>query len=206
MRHTLITVVVTSVVTVCCCRMVERVDWLGAAQAKESTARPKREKHQATRVGVIDIAALFKKSSKVASFTKALQADIAVAEEKVQQQRAELQQMAAPAEKMAKDSQEYKALEAEFKKRSEELAAAIAEQKKGFVDRQAQGYLEAYEEIVAATEQYSRQKGIQLVLRVSTEPYDRSNSEEVFREFNKTVIYYEELNITDDVMKTLNGE
>ncbi|HEX4129644.1 MAG TPA: OmpH family outer membrane protein [Pirellulales bacterium] len=186
-------------------RVVDQGRTLSAAPATEEPAA-KTDHQGGTRVGLVDIAAIFKQSARVKSQSDVLLADIKVAEEAAARQREDLRKLAAPADKLEKNSAEYKRIEAEVKKGLEELNQQVAIQKKAFVDRQAQCYIEAYDEIAAATGDYAKKMGFQLVLRINRQPIDRPNNDQIFQELNKTIVYQDGIDITDDVLKFLNGQ
>ncbi|NBP80380.1 OmpH family outer membrane protein [bacterium] len=101
---------------------------------------------------------------------------------------------------------EFKKLEAEIAKAQGDFNVTAQLQKKDFMDREAQVYMQVYQEIEKAVEQFARQHRIAVVFRFDGEPTDSGNRDEILRGITKPIVYLEPgIDITPDVLKMLNG-
>ena len=74
------------------------------------------------------------------------------------------------------------------------------------MDREAQVYMQVYQEIEKAVEQFARQHRIAAVFSFDGEPTGTADSEQILRGITKPIVYLEPgIDITPDVLKMLNG-
>jgi Skp family chaperone for outer membrane proteins len=102
---------------------------------------------------------------------------------------------------------EYKKLEAEIAKAQGDFNVTAQLQKKDFMDREALVYMQVYQEIEKAVEQFARQHRIAVVFRFDGEPTTGTGDrDQILRGITKPIVYLEPgIDITPDVLKMLNG-
>ncbi|HWA97246.1 MAG TPA: OmpH family outer membrane protein [Pirellulales bacterium] len=156
-------------------------------------------------VAVIDVAYIFKYHTRLQTMTADLQRDIQNAEKDVQEKRAAMQKLSERLEEYKRGSPEFKALEEELVKRNADMTLEINIQKRNFVEQQAKMYLSVYRELSDEVKAYSEANGVQLVMRFNGDPADTNDPEEIFKDLNKSVIYYSaSIDITPIILKKLN--
>ncbi len=157
-------------------------------------------------VAVIDVAYVFKHHVRLQTLTNDLQRDIQAAETEVQNAKQAFESLQARMADLKKGSPEYKSLEEEMAKRQADLSIQINIQKRNFVEQQARMYSSVYKELSDVVKQHCEANGIALVMRFSGDPPDYNDPEEIFRDLNKTVIYYNTaIDITPHVLRAMNA-
>jgi Skp family chaperone for outer membrane proteins len=156
-------------------------------------------------LAVIDVAYIFKYHTRLQTMGNDLQRDIAAAEKSVQDERASFQKLTERLEDYKKGSPEYKSLEEELGRRQADITLKINIQKREFIEQQAKMYSTVYKELSEEVKIYCEQNGIGLVMRFNGDPADYNDPEEIFKDLNKTVIYYNPaIDITPVILKKLN--
>ncbi|HEX4130980.1 MAG TPA: OmpH family outer membrane protein [Pirellulales bacterium] len=160
---------------------------------------------QPSPVAVIDVAYIFKYHTRLQALTADLQRDIQQAEKEVQEARQALQKLSERLEDYKRGSPEYKALEEEIVKRNADMQLKVNIQKRNFVEQQAKMYLSVYRELCDEVKAYCDSAGVNLVIRFNGDPADTNDPDEIFKDLNKTVIYYSaSVDITPIILKKLN--
>jgi len=171
---------------------------LGLAQAPRPTVPP-------PTVAIIDINRIFKDLVRFKGMTDAMKAEVEQAETQVKAEGEELQNLANQLKEMKPGSPEYKRLDETLTTRNAQLTARIRTQRTEFQQREAQIMYTVYREIVDEVRGFADHNGINLVLRFNGEPPDSSVPQDVLRELNKPVVYYNaQIDITQYVLDSLN--
>jgi Skp family chaperone for outer membrane proteins len=101
---------------------------------------------------------------------------------------------------------EYRKLEGEVAKAQGDFQVTAQLQKKDFMDREAQVYMQVYGQIERAVAQFARENGIAVVHRFDGDPVDSSDRNRILGNITKPIVYYDsQIDITPDVLRMLNG-
>lgn len=169
--------------------------------ADEVAARPA---VQPTRVALIDLARIFNNHDKFKRQSEALRREVEQAERELKSQKAELQAASDSLKALPKESSQAKKLEEQISRDTAELTAQVAQQKKRFFEKEAAIYYECYREIMAEVEGYSKERGINLVMRFNGEPFNSADPQAVQKELNKAVLYHDGIDITNEILQAVN--
>jgi Skp family chaperone for outer membrane proteins len=168
--------------------------------------KTKREPKATKSVAVLDVARIFEEEAALKRQVDALQRDLDKAESYVKSRRSEYADLNASLQHHHPSTGEYRAIKQKMEKLDADLAIHINLQKRQFVDRQGVMYGEAFERIQSKAKTLCDDRRINLALRLIDNPFDRSDPKAIFANLNKTVIYHDGIDITDDVIQALNGE
>lgn len=158
-------------------------------------------------VAILDLTYIFKNHTRFKSMTEAMRAEVEGAENDLKAERVGLENMAKRLDAYRKGTPEYKQLEEEFAKKQADIQLRIQIRKKEFLEQESKIYYNVYQDVLAATVNYCKRVGIGLVLRFNGDPIDRNNPEEVLKEINKSVLYYEpRLDITPIILDAVNQQ
>jgi len=157
-------------------------------------------------IAVVDISYIFKNHKRHQTTIEAMKAEMTNTE-------AELKSDSEKIRQMEEQRNNYNASAPEYKQLDEELARSVAEFKlkmdrlrKGFMEREAKMYYQAYLEVNDAIKYYAERHDIALVIRFNGEKPDANRREDVLREINKTVVFQNRIDITPDVLALLNRD
>jgi Skp family chaperone for outer membrane proteins len=170
------------------------------AAAQQAPAGP------ATHVAVVDIGLIFKQHERFKTAMDKMRDEVMQAENGLKAERDRINGLVEQLKGFNVGSPEFKKLEAEVAKAQGDFNVTAQLQKKDFMDREAQVYLQVYKEIESAVEQFAKQHRIAAVFRFDGEPTDESNRENILRGITKPIVYYDTgIDITNDILKMLNG-
>jgi outer membrane protein len=156
-------------------------------------------------VAIIDINRIFKEHVRFKGMTEQMKVDVEAAEAQVKGENEELQRLAGSIKDYKAGTPEYKALDTDLTTRNAQLTARIRTQRTEFQQREAQMMYTVYREIVDEVKRFAEHNGINLVLRFNAEAPDASVPQEVLRELNKDVVYYNaQIDVTQYVLDSLN--
>lgn len=171
---------------------------LGLAQAPRPALPP-------PTVAIIDLNRIFKDLVRFKAMSEQMKADVEQAEAAVKGEGAELQKLADQLKEMKPGSPDYKALDENLTTRNAQLTARIRTQRTEFQQREAQIMYTIYREISDEIKNFAVHNGINLVLRFNGEPPDVNVPQDVLREVNKPVVYYNaQIDITQYILDSLN--
>ena len=141
-------------------------------------------------VAILDLTYIFKHHVRFKQMSEDMKRDVDAAESALKADRDSYQKLIQKLEDYKRGSPEYKQLEEEIAKRGSELNLRVNIQKKDFLEQESRIYYTVYQEILECVRRHSEQYGISLVLRFNGDPIDRNDPQEILKELNKSVIYY----------------
>ena len=141
-------------------------------------------------VAILDLTYIFKNHSRFQALTNDMRRDVDNAENSLKAERDAFQQLTARLEEFKKGTNEYKQLEEEIARRAADLQLKINIQKRTFLEQEAKIYFSVYQEVLNHVKTYAESNGISMVMRFNGDPIDTSDPQEVLKELNKSVIYY----------------
>ncbi|MBI3466547.1 MAG: OmpH family outer membrane protein [Planctomycetes bacterium] len=156
-------------------------------------------------VAIIDLNRIFKEFVRFKAMSEAMKADVQQAEAQAKAQSEELQRLAEELKALKPGHPDYKRLEEDLTTRNAQLTARIRSQSKDFQQREAQIMYTVYQEIVDEVKGFANHNGINLVLRFNGEPPDVNVPQDILREVNKPVVFYNaQIDITQYILDSLN--
>jgi Skp family chaperone for outer membrane proteins len=172
---------------------------LGLAQAPLPAVPP-------PTIAIIDLNRIFKDLIRFKAMRDAMTADVQQAEAQAKRDQEELQALAKQLQDMKPGHQDYKRLDEDVTTRNAQLTARIRSQSKDFQQREAQIMYTIYQEITDEIKLFATHNGITLVLRFNGEAPDVNVPQDILREVNKPVVYYNaQIDITQYVLNSLNA-
>ena len=157
-----------------------------------------------TKVAVIDIAVVFENHQRFKDQMEDIKKDIEAFEAYIRAKRKELATEGEKLKDFEPSSPEYKRIEQSLASRSADLQVEMQLKRKGFLEREAQVYHEAYTEVVNHVSRFANQYGFGLVLRFNSKKIDPTKRDSVLQGVNRAVVYQNRLNITQPIIDNLN--
>lgn len=158
---------------------------------------------RSSNIALINVAYLFDNHPRLKQMRDEMKADVERADAAVKAEQENIKRLAEKLDQY-RGTPEFKAIEEEVAKRSNDLKLQIALQRKEFMLREARMYHQTYQEIADEVKYYCEQNGIDVVLRFNADKVDLENPESVLIHVNKPVVYYAtERDITGIVLTTI---
>jgi Skp family chaperone for outer membrane proteins len=163
--------------------------------------------HPMSQVAILDLTYIFKNHLRFQQLSNDMRRAVDKAEKDLQADREAYRKLAEQMETTyRKGTPEYNAMEEELNKRAADLNLRVNRQKKEFLEQEAKIYFNVYSEVIEHVKYYSESNGINLVLRFNGDPIDRNDPQDVLKELNKSVLYYNRaIDITPLVLEKLNA-
>jgi Skp family chaperone for outer membrane proteins len=156
-------------------------------------------------VAILDLTYIFKNHLRFQQMSDGMRRDVEAAEAALKVDREAYGKMTQQLETYRKGTPEFRAMEEELAKKAAELNLRVSIQKKDFLEQEAKIYYNVYQEICEHVKYYSEQHGIALVMRFNGDPVDRNDPQEVLKELNKSVLYYNRaIDITPIILEEIN--
>jgi len=154
---------------------------------------------------LLDINAVFKGYRKMQDEMNRMKADVVRAEQYVKTERENIRKLAQRLEEFRKGTPDFKAIEEEVAKRSSDLSVKVQMQKKEFLEKEAQIFLQIYQEVQQEVAYYASATGVSMVLRATGSQADLQNPQEVLAYINRDVVWNaQQLDITNYILQRLN--
>jgi len=171
----------------------------GQAQASRASSVPHK-------VGLIDMAEIFKKYKKFTALREDLKAEIAQSEQKAKRMANEISTGKKKLKQLDEGSPDYGKLEKQVIGLSSELQAFSKSAQREFLQKESQIYKTIYLEVTDAVQEYTKYYHYTLILRFSRQGLDKADKPtEVIQRMNQLVVdYRKEDDITDSILDYLN--
>jgi Skp family chaperone for outer membrane proteins len=141
-------------------------------------------------VAIVDLGYLFKTNERFKQLTEAMRREVQGAEGEIKGEAETLRKMAEHLDDFRPGSPEKAQLEEDLTKKDADMKLRMNLQKKKFMEQEAKIYYVVYKEILDHVKYHCDRVGITLVMRFNGDPIVQSDPQEVIRELNKSVIYY----------------
>jgi outer membrane protein len=160
-------------------------------------------------VAIIDLSYIFKNHERFKAMTEGMRNEVLRAEEALKARRTEIEtltkRVADLGNELRKDSPEYKQLDADLTRKKIDLSAQVSQQKKEFLEKEAKIYFSVYQEVLDEVQYFSERQRISLVMRFNGDPVTDSDPQEILKQLNKSVVYYNKgIDITPMILDSLN--
>jgi Skp family chaperone for outer membrane proteins len=157
------------------------------------------------KVGLIDMAHVFKHYKKFEMLREDLKLEIGESEEKAKAMQTELVAMQGNMKKLIEGSPEFTKAEQEIVKKAAEFENFRRAAQRDFLKKESQIYLQIYNETTDAVTRYASHFGYTLVIRFNREELDTENPQNLLQGMNRQVVYHRgEDDITLSVLDFLN--
>ncbi len=170
----------------------------GGAPAADAAA-------QVHKVGLIDMAYVFKNYKKFEAMREDLKVEISKSEEEAKEMATQIQAIQGKMKQLQEGSPEFTAMEKELASQSADFETFRRAAQRDFLKRESQIYHTVYMEATDAVKKYADYYKYTLVLRFSKDELDKDNPQALIQGMNKQVVYYRESeDITQPVLDFLN--
>jgi len=158
------------------------------------------------KVGLIDMAHVFKNYKKFDALREDLKAEIAKSDEVAKQQAEKIKSLQAQLKEFKEGTPDYAAVEKQFLKATSDFETFRKSQQREFLRKESQIYKTIYLEVSDVVQKYATKFDYTLVIRFNREDPDTSeNPQEVMQRMNRQVVYYRANDdITESVLDYLN--
>lgn len=157
------------------------------------------------KVGLIDMAHVFKNYKKFEALREELKEEISASEEKAKAMQAELAEMQKAMKGLTEGGPEYTKAEQAVVKKAADFETFRRAASRDFLKKESQIYLQVYNETSAAVKKYADYHKYTLVIRFNREELDTENPQNLLQGMNRQVVYHhEEDDITLSVLDFLN--
>lgn len=160
-------------------------------------------------VAIIDLSYIFKNHENFKAMTEGMRNDVLKAEEVLKARRTEIETLSKRltdlGNELRKDSPEYKQLDADLTRKKIDLSTQVSQQKKEFLEKEAKIYFQVYQEVIDEVKFFAERQRISLVLRFNGDPVTDGDPQEILKQLNKSVVYYNNsIDITPMILDNLN--
>jgi Skp family chaperone for outer membrane proteins len=157
-------------------------------------------------IGLIDVDRIFKSHQPFLKKLEPIKAEVKELDESIQVRQAELETVATQARKAQPGSADSQRLQQQFLKLQGELQQYVATSRQAVQKKEAGVLIECYQVLDAQVSKYAKAKGLKLVIRNQESTLDATQPfPEVLKALNRSVLYAEDLDITDEILKSLEA-
>ena len=157
------------------------------------------------KVGLIDMAHVFKNYKKFEALRDELKEEIGASEAKAKGMQEELASMQKDMKLLSEGGPEYTKAEQVIVRKAAEFETFRRAASRDFLKKESQIYLQVYKETSAAVKKYADYHKYTLIIRFNREELDTENPQNLLQGMNRQVVYHhEEDDITPSVLEFLN--
>jgi Skp family chaperone for outer membrane proteins len=153
---------------------------------------------------VVDISYIFKYHARFKTMMDGMKKEVEAAEGSFKKERDRIAAKSEQLKNFKPGSPDFKKLEEDLTREGADFQLKVSLKKKEFMEREAKIYYTVYQEVNDEVKYYADRNGISLVLRFNGDPVDVNNRESVMREINKPIVYQHGIDITPNILDTLN--
>jgi Skp family chaperone for outer membrane proteins len=155
-------------------------------------------------VAVLNVSEVFEKFTVFQKEMQDLKSDVESFELVLKQAQNDILQLKERMEAAKKGSEERRSLEAELAKRNAELRMEMETKRGGFLAKEAASYAVHYHEMEKVVRDIAARRELRLVLRFSGQDFNDKDRNSVLQAVNRPVVFQDQLDITDEVIKSIN--
>lgn len=157
------------------------------------------------KVGLIDMAYVFKNYQKFESLREELKVEIAESEDKAKQMQKEIADGQQQMKTFTEGSPEYTKVEKQLVQKAADFENFRRQMSRTFLKKESQIYLQVYNEVSNMVERYATRFEYTLIMRFNREDLDTDNPQALLQGMNRQVVYYRaDDDITKPIMDSLN--
>lgn len=158
----------------------------------------------ASNVAVVDFGYIFKNHQGLKQLSEALKAEQEDIGAKLQAEKKSLTSGAEKLKTLKAGSPEFKKLEEELVQREADLKVQASLQKKTIFEKDTQNMYRVLREVNEEIKAFAQKSNIAVVLQYSADPIDPANPNSVAGALSRGVVYQDQLDISDIILKELN--
>lgn len=178
---------------------------LGQAKPAAAATQPAATKALPHKVGLVDMAYVFKNYKKFEELRADLKTEIEDSEAKMKALVEQAQQLQAKMKTFKEGSPEFNDAEKQLAKISAEGEAFRREMQRTFLKKESEIYHTVYMEVSEMVRKYAEHFEYTLVMRFTREDLNTENPNELIQGMNRQVVYFRtEDDITEGVIQSLN--
>lgn len=175
------------------------------SQQKGESAAPAAAASIPHKVGLIDMAFVFKNYKKFEAMREDLKAEIAESEEKAKQMQKDNADLQAQLKTYMEGSPEYTKVEKQLVQKAADFENFRRQMSREFLKKESKIYLQVYNEVSNMVEKYALHFKYTLIMRFNREDLDTENPQALLQGMNRQVVYYRaDDDITQPVLESLN--
>jgi len=157
-------------------------------------------------IGLIDVDRIFKTHQPFVKKLEPIKTEVKELDESIQVRQAELETVATQARKAQPGSAEFQRLQQQAVRLQTELQQYVATSRQAVQKKEAVVLIACYQQLDAQVSKYAKAHGLKLVIRNQESTLDAGQPfQEVLKALNRSVLYAEDLDITDEVMKAMEA-
>jgi len=157
------------------------------------------------KVGLIDMAYVFKKYRKFEVLREDLKVKINKSEDDAKAMQAEMQDMQKKMKEFAEGTPDFTKIEKELVQRMASFEGFKRQMSREFLKEESQIYLLIYTEVSNAVEAFSKKYDYTLVMRFNKDELESENPQQMLQNMNRQVVYHrDEDDITQRILDFLN--
>ena len=157
------------------------------------------------KVGLIDMAYVFKNYKKFESLREDLKVEISDSEEKAKEMQKGIVELQQKMKGLVEGAPEYSKYEQQAVKQAAEFENFRRQMSREFLKKESQIYLQVYNEVSKMVEKYATHFNYTLIIRFNREDLDTENPQQLLQGMNRQVVYYRpNEDITTPVLESLN--
>ena len=155
---------------------------------------------------VINVGRVFKESADFTAQLGEIKNDVDKFDREFKQKQQRLMALAQELQRLKNGSKDYVDLQQQIVLEESKIKTEAARRKADFLRREAVLYATFYAELTDVVADYARNRGIRLVVRIQEDTIDHDNNQSVLNALNRTVVFHDRIDITDDILTILEGE
>lgn len=178
-----------------------------ATDVKAQAVKPAKDDNRPHKVGLIDMAYIFKKYDKFKDLREGLKSEIEQSDKKAKAMLAEIQGLKQKLEDPTykADSPQKKQLRKQYIEATTNMQAFRSDEQQRFLQKEAQVYKQVYMEVASTVSVYAKHYKYTLVLRWSRDSVDKATDpKEILGGMNRLVIFQDGQDITEAILGYLN--
>lgn len=156
-------------------------------------------------VVVVDMGKIFRDHDGFKASIENLQKEVETFKLSIQADRTKIQAESEVLAGLERASAEYKTKEGAIAKMAADMQVNHNMKNKDFMEREAKLYYQTYVQVLNTIQSFSRENNITLVIRFSGDEIDPTNRASVLAGVNNVVVFQEQRDITDLIIKRING-
>ena len=178
--------------------------WTASQAPAQGTAPAAGASPAGTTVAVIDVAYVLKSHQRFQATLGDIKKEMSDFDAYLRDQQKLMTQEGERLKTFNPGSAEYQQLEESLVDKRSDLSLQVQRKRKEILDKEAQAYFHAYNEVYDYIANFASRYNIQLVLDFDSEQIDVKDYRAVAQGINRTVVYQRELNITNAIIDGLN--
>jgi len=155
-------------------------------------------------VAVLDVSKVFEKNKSFQEEMERLKKEVEAFEVEMKQVGQEMVEKKKGLDALTPGTEEHRKAEEELARFNSEMQIKVASKRRDFLAREAVIYANHYRRIETIVAGLAAKNSIRLVLRFNQDPMNEKDRNSVLQAVNRPVVFQDQLDITDEVVDTLN--